>query len=64
MGTSIKRGFSSPHAELYDDLAKRGALWDVTREFSVDILTGVALTLHSDQDLLKLAQSSGVKVVT
>ncbi|KAG8728430.1 hypothetical protein FRC11_011074 [Ceratobasidium sp. 423] len=60
-GSHLKRGFASPHAELYHDLARRGTLWEVTREFSSDIITGVALQLGSDADLLKLAQSDGVQ---
>ncbi|CCO37283.1 Minor extracellular protease vpr [Rhizoctonia solani AG-1 IB] len=62
-GSSIKRGFASPHAELYHDLARRGALWEVTREFSCDVMTGVALKLGSDADLLKVAQSDGVQSI-
>ncbi|KAJ1303089.1 hypothetical protein OPQ81_011290 [Rhizoctonia solani] len=62
-GSHLKRGFNSPHAELYHDLARRGALWEVTREFSCDVMMGVALKLGSDADLLKLAQSDGVQSI-
>ncbi|CAE6444590.1 unnamed protein product [Rhizoctonia solani] len=62
-GSSIKRGFTSPHAELYHDLARRGAFWEVTREYSCDFMIGVALKLGSDSDLLKLAQSEGVQSI-
>ncbi|KDN33433.1 hypothetical protein RSAG8_13477, partial [Rhizoctonia solani AG-8 WAC10335] len=61
-GSHLKRGFTSPHAELYHDLARRGTLWKVTREYSCDIMTGVALTLGSPEDLLKLAESGNVQV--
>ncbi|KAF8725334.1 Subtilisin-like protein, partial [Rhizoctonia solani] len=62
-GSSIKRGFASPHEELYHDLARRGVFWEVTREYSCDFMTGVALKLGSDSDLMKLAQSEGVQSI-
>ncbi|CAE6450001.1 unnamed protein product [Rhizoctonia solani] len=62
-GSHLKRGFTSPHAELYHDLARRGTLWKVTREYSCDIMTGVALTLGSPEDLLKLAESGNVQSI-
>ncbi|CAE6439730.1 unnamed protein product [Rhizoctonia solani] len=62
-GSSLKRGFTSPHAELYHDLARRGVLWQVTREYSCDIMTGVALTLGSPDDLTKLAESGNVQSI-
>ncbi|EUC63183.1 minor extracellular protease vpr protein [Rhizoctonia solani AG-3 Rhs1AP] len=62
-GSHLKRGFVSPHAELYHHLARSGALWQVTREYSCDIMTGVALTLGSPDDLRKLAESSNVQSI-
>ncbi|CUA76593.1 Minor extracellular protease vpr [Rhizoctonia solani] len=63
-GTHLKRGFTSPHEELYHDLQRRGAKWKVTKEYAEDLLTGAAVTLDSDADLLKLAQASGVQSIT
>ncbi|CAE6485798.1 unnamed protein product, partial [Rhizoctonia solani] len=63
-GTHLKRGFTSPHEELYHDLQRRGAKWKVTKEYAEDLLTGVAVTLDSDADLLKLAQANGVQSIT
>ncbi|KAH7337244.1 subtilisin-like protease [Rhizoctonia solani] len=62
-GSHLKRGFISPHAELYHDLARRGVLWEVTREYSCDIMTGVALTLGSPDDLRRLAESGNVQSI-
>ncbi|CAE6497433.1 unnamed protein product [Rhizoctonia solani] len=62
-GSHLKRGFVSPHEELYHDLKRRGANWEVTKEYSADLLTGAAVKL-SDADLVKLAGVSGVKSIT
>ncbi|CAE6414623.1 unnamed protein product [Rhizoctonia solani] len=61
---SLKRGFASPHEELYHDLNRRNAKWQVTREYSSDILTGAAVKLGSKADLVKLAEASGVQSIT
>ncbi|KAG8738765.1 hypothetical protein FRC10_006482 [Ceratobasidium sp. 414] len=63
-GTSLKRGFSSPHAELYHELETRGASWQVTKEYDDPLLTGAAIKLGSDADLIKLAQASGVESIS
>ncbi|KEP46652.1 minor extracellular protease vpr protein [Rhizoctonia solani 123E] len=60
----IKRGFASPHEELYHDLRRRGANWEVTSEFSDDLYTGAAVTLGSGADLVKLAEANGVQSIT
>ncbi|CAE6448675.1 unnamed protein product [Rhizoctonia solani] len=62
--THIKRGFASPHEELYHDLRRRGANWEVMREFSDELYTGAAVTLGSGVDLVKLAEASGVQSIT
>ncbi|KAG9098284.1 hypothetical protein FS749_004226 [Ceratobasidium sp. UAMH 11750] len=59
----LKRGFISPHAELYHDLARRGATWEATREYSDPIFTGAAVKLGSHADLSKLAQAPGVEAI-
>ncbi|KAJ1301889.1 hypothetical protein OPQ81_000729 [Rhizoctonia solani] len=56
-GSHLKRGFASPHEELYHDLERRGASWEVKKEYSEDLLTGAAVTLGSDLDLVKLAEA-------
>ncbi|CAE6473946.1 unnamed protein product [Rhizoctonia solani] len=63
-GTHLKRGFASPHEELYHDLERRGVNWKVTKEYSEDLLTGAAVTLRSDADLVKLAKARGVQSIT
>ncbi|KEP49742.1 minor extracellular protease vpr protein [Rhizoctonia solani 123E] len=60
----IKRGFASPHEELYHDLRRHGASWEVMREFSDEIYTGAAVTLGSEADLVKLAAVIGVQSIT
>ncbi|CUA68407.1 Minor extracellular protease vpr [Rhizoctonia solani] len=60
----IKRGFASAHEELYHDLRRRGADWQVIREYSGDLLTGAAVELSSSADLVKLAQANGVQSIT
>ncbi|CAE6542896.1 unnamed protein product [Rhizoctonia solani] len=62
-GSHLKRGFVSPHEELYHDLARRAVLLQVTTEYSSDIMTGVALTLGSPDDLLKLAELENVQSI-
>ena len=51
----LKRGFASPHEELYHDLERRHAKWNVTKEYSDELLTGAAVQLGSRSDLVKLA---------
>ncbi|KAG9123557.1 hypothetical protein FRC07_014769 [Ceratobasidium sp. 392] len=63
-GSHLKRGFSSPHAELYHDLERRGVVWDVQKEYTGELLTGAAVTLGSEADLAKLAQANGVQSIT
>ncbi|CAE7226894.1 unnamed protein product [Rhizoctonia solani] len=63
-GSHLKRGFTSPHEELYHDLTRRGASWQVTKEYSDSLLTGAAVKLGSDADLVKLAEASGVESIT
>ncbi|KAG8734128.1 hypothetical protein FRC11_011391 [Ceratobasidium sp. 423] len=63
-GSHLKRGFASPHEELYHDLKRRGANWQVTKEYSDDLLTGAAVKLGSDADLVRLAEASGVQSIT
>ncbi|CAE6415692.1 unnamed protein product [Rhizoctonia solani] len=63
-GSHLKRGFASPHEELYHDLKRRGANWEVTKEYSEDLLTGAAVKLGSNVDLVKLAEASGVQSIT
>ncbi|CAE6403377.1 unnamed protein product [Rhizoctonia solani] len=63
-GNHLKRGFASPHEELYHDLKRRDAKWEVTKEYSDELLTGAAVKVGSDADLLKLAEASGVQSIT
>ncbi|CCO37917.1 Minor extracellular protease vpr [Rhizoctonia solani AG-1 IB] len=63
-GEHLKRGFASPHEELYHDLRRRGVSWDVTKEYSSPLLTGTAVKLHHDIDLVKLVEAKGVRSVT
>ncbi|CAE6533518.1 unnamed protein product [Rhizoctonia solani] len=63
-GTHLKRGFASPHEELYHDLERRSVNWKVTKEYSEALLTGAAVTLSSDADLIKLAKANGVQSIT
>ncbi|KAG9126235.1 hypothetical protein FRC07_004315 [Ceratobasidium sp. 392] len=63
-GSHLKRGFTSPHAELYHDLERRGAVWEVQKEYTGELLTGAAVTLGSEADLAKLAQANGVQSIT
>ncbi|KAF8714638.1 Subtilisin-like protein, partial [Rhizoctonia solani] len=63
-GDHLKRGFASPHEELDHDLRRRGANWEVTREYSGNILTGAAIKLASDVDLPKLAGATSVESIT
>ncbi|CAE6445663.1 unnamed protein product, partial [Rhizoctonia solani] len=60
----VKRGFSSAHEELYHDLRRNGADWDVIRGFSDPLLTGAAVKLNNPSDLVKLAQANGVESIT
>ncbi|KAG9127746.1 hypothetical protein FRC07_010198, partial [Ceratobasidium sp. 392] len=60
-GLHLKRGFSSPHEELYHDLKTRGATWETTREYADGLFTGAAIKLGSQFDLAKLAQAAGVE---
>ncbi|KAH7317526.1 peptidase S8/S53 domain-containing protein [Rhizoctonia solani] len=62
--THLKRGFSSSHEELYYNLDRRGATWEVVKEYSDPLLTGAAAKLGSDADLLALAQATGVQSIT
>ncbi|QRV79003.1 pyrolysin [Ceratobasidium sp. AG-Ba] len=63
-GSHLKRGFSSPHAELYHDLDARATNYEVSKEWSDPLLTGAAVKLGSDADLIKLAQANGVQSIT
>ncbi|CAE6446882.1 unnamed protein product [Rhizoctonia solani] len=63
-GEHLKRGFASPHEELYHDLRRRGVSWDVTKEYFSPLLTGTAVKLHHDIDLVKLVEAKGVRSVT
>ncbi|KAJ1301871.1 hypothetical protein OPQ81_009098 [Rhizoctonia solani] len=63
-GSHLKRGFASPHEELYHDLKRRNANWEVTKEYSDPLLTGAAITLGSHTDLVKLAEATGVQSIT
>ncbi|CAE6531335.1 unnamed protein product [Rhizoctonia solani] len=60
----LKRGFVSPHEELYHDLKRRGANWEVTKEYFDDIFTGAAIKLASHSDLVKLAGANGVQSIS
>ncbi|CAE6407387.1 unnamed protein product [Rhizoctonia solani] len=62
-GHHLKRGFASPHEELYHDLERRGVRWKVTQEYSTDLLTGAAIKLESDADLVKLAEVAAVQFI-
>ncbi|KAG9090880.1 hypothetical protein FRC06_000845 [Ceratobasidium sp. 370] len=62
-GHHLKRGFASPHAELYHDLERRGVSWEATREYTNLIFTGAAVKLGSQKDLTKLAQAPGVEAI-
>ncbi|KAG8756358.1 hypothetical protein FRC11_005399 [Ceratobasidium sp. 423] len=59
----FKRGFASPHEEFYHDLRRRGVNWEVTKEYSDNLLTGAAVKLRSDVDLVKLAEAAGVESI-
>ncbi|QRV93658.1 minor extracellular protease vpr protein [Ceratobasidium sp. AG-Ba] len=59
----LKRGIALPHAEFYRDLQKRAACWNKIREYVDDLFTGVALTVCTEEDLLKLSQVSGVEAI-
>ncbi|KAG8732163.1 hypothetical protein FRC10_001188 [Ceratobasidium sp. 414] len=61
-GLHLKRGFASPHAELYHDLERRGAKWEATKEYLDPIFTGASVTLGSQADLPKLAWAPGVEL--
>ncbi|KEP44972.1 minor extracellular protease vpr protein, partial [Rhizoctonia solani 123E] len=60
----LKRGFASPHDELYHDLQRRGANWELTKEYSEDLFTGAAIKLASSSDLFKVAEANGVQSIT
>ncbi|KAG9127742.1 hypothetical protein FRC07_010194 [Ceratobasidium sp. 392] len=62
-GLSLKRGFASPHAELYHELEKRGASFETTREFTNKLFTGMTLKLGGQSDLSKLVQMNNVQAV-
>ncbi|KAH7338235.1 pyrolysin [Rhizoctonia solani] len=62
-GSHFKRGFTSPHEELYHDLSRRGVSWVVTREYSDSLLTGAAIKLESDADLVKVAEVASVELI-
>ncbi|CAE6418377.1 unnamed protein product [Rhizoctonia solani] len=64
VNSHIKRGFASPHEELYHDLRRRNANWEVIREYSGEPFNGVAVKLGSSADLVKLAQADGVQSIT
>ncbi|CAE6458099.1 unnamed protein product [Rhizoctonia solani] len=59
----LKRGFASPHDELYHDLEGRGVNWELTKEYSEDFFTGAAIKLASSSDLVKLAEANGVQSI-
>ncbi|CEL53477.1 Minor extracellular protease vpr OS=Bacillus subtilis (strain 168) GN=vpr PE=1 SV=1 [Rhizoctonia solani AG-1 IB] len=64
-GSHLKRGFSSPHAELYHELDVRATDYQVSKEWNdAGLLTGAAVKLGNDADLVKLAQASGVQSIT
>ncbi|CCO36026.1 Minor extracellular protease vpr [Rhizoctonia solani AG-1 IB] len=65
-GSHLKRGFSSPHEELYYDLARRGANWEITKKYSDNSLAfnGAIVKLGSKGDLPKLAEANGVQSIT
>ncbi|CAE7233221.1 unnamed protein product [Rhizoctonia solani] len=60
----LKRGFTSPHHELYHDLQRRGTKWKVTRNYSSNVFTGAAVQIGSAADLFKLAKVSSVRSIT
>ncbi|QRW22547.1 pyrolysin [Rhizoctonia solani] len=61
-GSHLKRGFSSPHAELYHELNARGTKYQVSKEWNdAGLLIGAAVKLGNDVDLVNLAQASGVQ---
>ncbi|CAE6487820.1 unnamed protein product [Rhizoctonia solani] len=60
----LKRGFASPHEELYHELRRRNAEWEVTKEYSDGLLTGAAVKLGSRTDLVKLAEANGVQSIS
>ncbi|CAE6507200.1 unnamed protein product [Rhizoctonia solani] len=59
----FKRGFASPHEEFYHDLRRRGVNWEVTKEYSDNLLTGAAVRLRSHVDLVKLSEAAGVEFI-
>ncbi|KAB5590080.1 Minor extracellular protease vpr protein [Ceratobasidium theobromae] len=63
-GTNLKRGFDSPHQELYYDLQRRGANWITRAEYRSEILTGVTIQVGSKADLLKLSQITNVRSIS
>ncbi|KAG8703544.1 hypothetical protein FRC12_018728 [Ceratobasidium sp. 428] len=62
-GLHTKRGFPSPHAELYHDLKARSVTWESTKEYSDELFTGAAIKLGSQSDLVKLARAASVEAI-
>ncbi|CAE7144667.1 unnamed protein product [Rhizoctonia solani] len=60
----LKRGFVSPHEELYHDLERRNVKINVVKEYADDLLIGAAVKLDNKADLVKLAGADGVLSIT
>ncbi|KAG8953405.1 hypothetical protein FRC04_002247 [Tulasnella sp. 424] len=60
-----RRSSLSPHAALYHGLNKRGANWNLRKEYDAqDVFVGAAVNVASDEDLVKLASISHVKSIS
>ncbi|KAG8929169.1 hypothetical protein FRC01_004741 [Tulasnella sp. 417] len=60
-----RRSPLSPHAALYHGLNKRGANWNLRKEYDAqDVFVGAAVNVASDEDLVKLASISHVKSIS
>ncbi|KAG8791008.1 hypothetical protein FRC12_010398 [Ceratobasidium sp. 428] len=59
----LKRGFASPHEELYHDLRARGASWETTKEFTDPLFTGAVIKIGGGpsglQKLVQVASNLG-----
>ncbi|KAG8936970.1 hypothetical protein FRC02_009107 [Tulasnella sp. 418] len=64
-GSLGKRAPMDPHGALYSALDRRGAKWNLRKEFKSDgLFVGASVFVEKDQDLLALAQVDHVKSIT
>jgi len=59
----ISRSFSQVHAELFEQLDRRGVSWETGTKFESRLFNGVSITLESAEDIKSLHVMDVVKAI-